>query len=83
VLRRSNSSRKRTTVLSYLSSTNLPLSSKTSFTLDIEYDEGMDGAPNSANINLSCCAALMPAKKTLGVRYNCRRFEIVLFQEVI
>ena len=59
----SNSSRKRTTVLSYLSSTNLPLSSKTSFTLEIENDESMDGAPNSANTNLSCCAALMPPKK--------------------
>ena len=40
----------------------MPLSSKTSFTLEIANDEGMDGAPNSANTNLSCCAALMPPK---------------------
>ena len=60
---RSDSSRKRTTLLLYFSSTNSPLSSKTSFTLEIANDDGMAGAPNSANTNLHCCAALMPPKR--------------------
>jgi hypothetical protein len=49
-------------LLSYLSSINLPSSSKTSCTLDIGNDEDIDGAPNSANINRRCCAAFTPPK---------------------
>jgi hypothetical protein len=41
-------------LFSYLSSISFPFSSKTSCTLDIGNDDGMDGAPNSANINLIC-----------------------------
>ena len=56
----SNSSRNFMILLSHVSSSKLAFWSKTLWTFGTTNDEGIDEAPNSANISLSCCAAFTP-----------------------